>query len=190
VLVFLDARTEEIMARTQLRWGPPAALGICLMIVVGPLLAQGSQNPDVLASLLAEVRGLRAAMEQVASVGPRVQLSMGRLQLQEQRVTAALRKVDDLHERRTDAERDVAQMRSQIAHAQEMMEKTPLDSPERQTLEAQNRALREAVGIRASDVQRLASEEADAASALAAEQGRWNDINQRLEDLERALAHK
>jgi chromosome segregation ATPase len=166
------------------------ALAIFLMVIGGPLLAQGSQNPDVLISLLAEVRGLRAAMEQMASAGPRVQLAMGRLQLQEQRVTAALRKLDDLHGQRTDAEREVAQIRAQVAQAQDAMEHLAADAPERQSFENQSRALKDAMTLRANDVQRLVAEEADTAAALAAEQGRWNEINQRLEELERALTRK
>ena len=35
--------------------------------------------------------------------------------------------------------------------------------------------------------QRLRSEEADVLSVLSAEQGRWNDFNARLDELERAL---
>ena len=40
-----------------------------------------SPQEDVLPALLTEVRGLRAAMEQMASAGPRVQLALGRVQL-------------------------------------------------------------------------------------------------------------
>ena len=39
--------------------------------------------------LLAEVRGLRAAIEQMTSSASRVQLALGRLQLQEPRLNAA-----------------------------------------------------------------------------------------------------
>jgi len=177
------------MARTLLRWGTPVCLAIFLMVVGGSLRAQGS-NPDVLTALLAEVRGLRAAMEQMASAGPRVQLAMGRLQLQEQRVTAALRKLDDLRDRRDDAEREVAQLRVQIAQTQDAIEHVAADAPERPSLENQIRALKDAMTLRASDVQRFAADETDAAAALASEQGRWNDINQRLEELDRALTRR
>jgi primosomal protein N'' len=38
-----------------------------------------------------------------------------------------------------------------------------------------------------ADLQRLQSEEAVLQQQIAAEQGRWNDINRALEDLERTL---
>ncbi len=53
-----------------------------------------AQGQDVLPALLVEVRGLRAAMEAMASSGPRVQLALGRLQLQEQRVNNLLRRLE------------------------------------------------------------------------------------------------
>jgi hypothetical protein len=51
---------------------------------------------DVLPALLVEVRGLRAAMEQMASAGPRIQLFVSRLQLQEARVNAMARRLDEI----------------------------------------------------------------------------------------------
>ena len=42
---------------------------------------------DVLPGLLAEVHGLRLAMEQSAAVTPRLQLTLARLTIEEQRVT-------------------------------------------------------------------------------------------------------
>lgn len=42
---------------------------------------QTASPPDILSALLIEVRGLRAALEQMATAGPRVQLALGRVQL-------------------------------------------------------------------------------------------------------------
>jgi chromosome segregation ATPase len=39
-----------------------------------------------------------------------------------------------------------------------------------------------------AEIQRLQTEEADAASQVASDQTRWAEINQRLEELDRALA--
>ena len=58
--------------------------------------------------LLTEVRGLRQAMEQMAASGPRVQLALGRLQLQEQRVNTMIRRRDAarVHRERGEGGRD------------------------------------------------------------------------------------
>src|SRR5688500_10486073 len=53
---------------------------------------------DVNAQLLQEVRRLREAIETMVSTGARVQIVFGRLQLQEQRTAAAVRRLDQLRE--------------------------------------------------------------------------------------------
>src|SRR5262245_58939243 len=63
----------------------------------GSLVARAqpaSPQADVLGALLTEVRGLRSAMEALASAGPRVQLLLGRVQLQEQRILNQTRRLD------------------------------------------------------------------------------------------------
>src|SRR3954451_5286596 len=50
---------------------------------------------DVLPTLLIEVRDLRGAMEEMAAAGPRVQLALGRVQLQEQRINTLIRRLDE-----------------------------------------------------------------------------------------------
>ena len=75
----------------------------------GGLAAQApraSHGQDVLPALLVEVRGLRAAMEQMASSGPRVQLALGRLQLQEQRVNNLLRRLETVRASLAAAQRE------------------------------------------------------------------------------------
>ena len=70
------------MNRASISWiAGTALLAVCALRT--PLAGQAAvtSNQDTLAALLVEVRGLRAAMEQMASAGPRVQLAFGRLQM-------------------------------------------------------------------------------------------------------------
>src|SRR6476620_1972729 len=71
-----------------------------------PRQAAAAPGEDVLPALLTEVRGLRAAMEQMASAGPRVQLSLGRVQLQGQRVNNLARRLEESRGHLTDAQRN------------------------------------------------------------------------------------
>jgi hypothetical protein len=88
------------MKRFSISWSMTAAL-LAIIALRAPVAGQTAQsNQDTLAALLAEVRGLRAAMEQMASAAPRVQLAMGRLQLQEQRVSTVVRRADAFTRRR------------------------------------------------------------------------------------------
>ena len=65
------------------------------------------------AALLVEVKGLRAAMEQMASAGPRVQLFASRLQLQETRINNMVRRLDTVRDRMAEAQRDVARLQTE-----------------------------------------------------------------------------
>src|SRR6187401_1257852 len=76
--------------------------------------AQPTQTqPEVLPALLTEVRGLRAAMEQMASAGPRIQLFTSRLQLQEARIGNMVRRLDTVRDNLASAQKDYARAGAQ-----------------------------------------------------------------------------
>jgi predicted nucleic acid-binding Zn-ribbon protein len=167
--------------------------GIALVAgLAGSAAARGQAppSPDVLSALLVEVRGLRAAMEQMASAGPRIELALGRLQLQEQRVNTLLRRHTEVRERVADAERGIELVAREIEAGQAQLGGDSLDDNERKAVQlalGETKARHAQLNI---DVQRLRAEEADVAQLLAVEQGRWTEINQRLEELEMALTRR
>lgn len=165
-----------------------------LLVAIGLLAAgaavlrsQAPESPSILPALLTEVKGLRAAMEQMASAGPRVQLALGRLQLQEQRLSMLLMKVDGTRS-------SLAAMQQQLAHQQaqlvqfESSEKEAADPNERRQAEHMIAQMKREMAVTSSEIQRLTTEEASITADVAAEQARWNDFNQRLEELERSLS--
>lgn len=166
-----------------------ALVTIALLLIVTPLATsivarQASAQPDVLSALLVEVRGLRAAMEQLASTGPRVQLSMGRLQLQEQRINTLVRRMDEMRDRRTAVELELSSKQREIADVEESLRREGMQP------EAHVKGLRTEASQILQRLQGLQSEEAALVQEIAAEQGRWSEINQRLEELDRALSRK
>jgi chromosome segregation ATPase len=147
-----------------------------------------SQGSDTLAALLVEVRGLRAAMEQMASAGPRVQLAMGRLQLQEQRINTLLRQVETIRGNLADKQRHEREMTQQLMS---MADEMPNAKPDvRQAMEEQTQAFKRELTLLSPEILRLQAEETALSQQIANEQGRWSDINKNLEDLERALARR
>jgi DNA repair ATPase RecN len=170
--------------------GTIALVAVIATLAVARATGQGAAtNTDVLPALLVEVRGLRAAMEQMASAGPRVQLAMGRLQLQEQRLNTMLRRLDEIRERLAGSESALAQRQDELKRTQEAVQ-TVADPTEHHAIEAQAQELKVMIERGARDLQRLRTEEADLSNSVAAEQARWMDINQRLEELERALTRR
>jgi len=145
---------------------------------------------DVQAALLAEVRALRVAMEQMVTVAPRVQLAMGRLQLQEQRVATLVRRQQELHSSVTGTESSVDEQRRMLVQLEQTAQDTSKGPQERGNAEEQAKAIRAQMGSLETSLQQLRADEASVAQELAGEQARWNDINQRLEDLDRALVRR
>jgi chromosome segregation ATPase len=160
----------------------------------GSLVARAQQAaaaPDVLSALLIEVRGLRAAMEQLASADARVQLALGRVQLQEQRIANQIRRLDTVRASLFPAQKELEPLEVELTEFEASMRRyTGPPTEDRRLAEDNLKELRTRVARRRAEVQRLTAEEALLTQDIAAEQGRWTDFNQRLEELERALSRR
>jgi predicted nucleic acid-binding Zn-ribbon protein len=162
--------------------------------MTGRIAAQSNRtasSDDVLPALLMEVRGLRAAMEQMASAGPRVQLSIGRLQLQEQRINTMLRRVESVADSVSGAESRAAAIQERARNAEQRLTRaTNVTADEREQLELMIPELKREAARAAAEAQRIHAEKAQLEQQIATEQGRWSDINSALEELERALGRR
>jgi chromosome segregation ATPase len=164
--------------------------GVVLLSIAGTLATsafaqQIRQDPDVLTALLTEVRGLRAAIEQMSSASARVQLAMGRLQLSEQRIATYVRRVGEVRDRRIAAEKDIRPIQAQLDDVMEAVKTNPLVSP--QWVEERVRTLKGLIAEAGAGVERLKNEEATLTREIGVEQDRWTEINRTLDDLDRAL---
>ena len=149
---------------------------------------QRAQEPDVLNALLVEVRGLRQALEEMGTAGPRVQLALGRLQLQEQRVNTALRRLESIRDSISKAEREIATQQGQLdAFLKMFKEEKP---GEEHPMAPMMGGFKKGIEAGALEVQRLQAEEAQLQQQISAEQGRWAEINRAMEDLEKALGKR
>jgi chromosome segregation ATPase len=166
-----------------------ASIALLVVLLAGVVAAQraaAQDGPGVLSALLTEVRGLRHAMEQMAAAGPRVQLALGRLQLQEQRVSTLVRRLETVRDALAAAQRELGQHEGQLAQFETVLKDT--NNPEREQVTHMVTNFRTMVARGSADVQRLTAEESAIAGDIASEQGRWTELNQRLEELERTLA--
>ena len=166
-------------------------IAVTIVAAGGTMAAQGTrpQEPDVLAALLTEVRGLRAAMEQLGSAGPRVQLALGRLQLQEQRVNTMVRRLESVREAIARTEKESAGAESQAAMMAKAF-KGGDDNPEKNPMAPLLETFKSALAANAAEIQRLQSEEAQLQQEIATEQARWSEINRGLEELEQSLTKR
>jgi predicted nucleic acid-binding Zn-ribbon protein len=157
-----------------------------------PPARQTEGDGQVLGALLVEVRGLRAAMEQMASAGPRVQLLAARLQLQETRINNMIRRLDTVRDSLAPAQQELASADDQLKRLEEKLASSTLGADSQERMELTHIVpitKRQAADLRAK-VFRLSTEESQLAADIAAEQTRWTAINQQLDELERALAKR
>ena len=180
------------MSTVTRSWMIPA--GVTVLIVLGATTEGQSPQPanqDTLEALLVEVRGLRNAIEQMASVGPSVQLAMGRLQLQEQRINTLVRRADVVHGALVAAHKRASELQDRMGNLQRLLKGNPEpEEPRRSSIEGELPILKQELARATAEIQRLQAEESDAAAQVASEQARWAEINQRLEELDRALTRR
>jgi tetratricopeptide (TPR) repeat protein len=194
-----ERRNHERLWRRFMTHRSAGAIGAAL--VVGWLAAAQAQTPgsgsrDIMPELLAEVRGLRAAIEQMTASSSRVQLALGRLQLQEQRLSAASGRLADVRNELGNAQRRAAELQEQASHLESLVSgQREMPKPEGQTsaeqirrqITAELQAAQHGLTAANAEVQRLTVQENTLASEVSAEEARWADLNRQLEDLERSL---
>jgi hypothetical protein len=155
-------------------------------------LAFAGQNPapqpDPLSSqaIVQELRLLREAVEGVLASSVRVQLLMGRLQLQEARIQALVRQGAEIESQLAGMEGE----RQALSNQRRMLEKVPdqtVDPAERDFAAQQLASLADRLKQIDNRHNSLLAEQASVQQLVAAEQARWGDFNNRLEELERLL---
>ena len=164
-----------------------------LLLVLRPALgAQGSSAApqNAIPELLLEVRALRVAMEQMASAAPRVQLALGRLQLQEQRVNNLLRRQEATHAALVTAQTEYDAVTEALKRFDEAVRVRQPGEPGADEFRQRQFQLKTELTHATAALQRASADDAGLAAEIGAEQARWTDINQRLEELERTLTRK
>ena len=144
-------------------------------------------DTDPIAALTAEFRALRAELAETARASLRLQLLVARVQAQEQRIIYLDRQRTEAATRRSQMEQAVAAMSSHMPFANPG-ELSKLPPEQRRDMERNMELQKEQLGRQEQVLAQLRVEENDAAAALAQEQGRWSDLNTRLDELERSLA--
>lgn len=173
------------------RWFAAAAILAAVANVSGQSAVPTRQD-DVLSALLVEVKGLRAAMEQLASAGPRVQLFASRLQLQEGRMNAMARRLDTVRDNLAAAQRQLVDVQGEEQRLQAAVNAlrasaSPQAREEAEMTESLLGQVRRQLGVAKATTDRHAAEETQLVADLTTEQGRWVEINGRLDELEKAL---
>ncbi len=168
-----------------------AAAGVALIAVVAMPITAHEQGPssttEPTPALLAEVRALRMAIEQSNAVAPRVQLTLTRLNIEEQRIAQLTIQLEQIRRQIADAVLESQKLSDRLGDVESSLQ-SPTEEKVRRTFEYEQRQLKRALRGQAALEQQLRASENDATQALNTEQARWNELNERLDELEALLA--
>jgi predicted nucleic acid-binding Zn-ribbon protein len=164
-------------------------IGIALIAVnaVAPSHAQ-SAAPATMEALLAEVRGLRAEVNQVAGTSIRTQLLVARLSLQEQRINSVAKQLTDVQTQRAAIEGPTAQFDERFKRLEEAVRSPSAPPEQHRQLEQEFESMKLVRADMRQRLQRLVSQESTFSAQLSTEQSRWVEFNDRLDQIEREIA--
>ncbi len=156
---------------------------VAVLLLAAAVSGQGRQPATPADELLAEVRALRADVNNAARSQMRAQLLGMRLQLQEQRIGVVSRQLTEVQERLR------ANQQAQTTLAAQLKAFPFMNVEEKDDAEGIGQIFAPLKGhvaeLERTD-QRLKIEEADLQRLLAVEQARWTGFNAQIEELERA----
>src|SRR5260370_27979469 len=164
----------------------------CLMLALSlyPMaaVAQNGNAPDnaTLQSLLAEVRQLRMAIERAASVLPQTQVLLQRTQLQQQHVETLSRQLEQLRDQITKSSVEDAHFAAEVRDA-ETRASQEQDANRRREVEERLKSAKAQMEQEAIHDQRQRARESQLAGQLQNEQSKLNELQERLDALERVL---
>jgi chromosome segregation ATPase len=140
--------------------------------------------------LLAEVRGLRAEVNQAASASIRAQLLVARLQLQEQRLNVLAGKLSDV--RRLISTLQTGQMpaAAEQKRLEDASRSSSFSTEQQQDFQAQLAAMKAQVAQMQAQEEQLRLQETDLSGQLSSERDHWIDFNSRLDELEREFSQR
>jgi hypothetical protein len=112
-------------------------------------------------------------------------LLTARIQAQEQRLIYLDRQRVDSSTRRSSHQQMISAMAANVPRLNEALSTVPPE--ERRAIEQQIEQQKRDLARQQEALAEMLLQETDAANALAQEQARWDDLNSRLEELERSL---
>lgn len=150
-------------------------------------LVPAQQAAPAQTELLTEVRLLRQAIESLAGTNARLQIVFGRLQLQEQRTTAASQRLEEARSGVIRLSGEIAQLNEHLKDLEAALGDATQKPDRIEGLRGEARQVRRQIELSEGYLARRTAEEAEATVALNLEQGRWSDLNRQLDELERLL---
>ena len=148
---------------------------------------QGQRGPASLDDVVSEIRGLRADLKKSTAATTQVQLLTVRLQLQEQRLAVLSNQRNDVLARLAAESRQRAEVENRVRGFEESRTRNEQVGISRAELEGAENAEKQQLAIHRDAELQLRTQESQLSTEIANEQNRWQDFNNRLDELEKSL---
>lgn len=165
---------------------------VMAFVVAGLAVPAAAQNPpatpptrDVMTDILAELRALRAELRQASESGIKAQLLVGRLQLQEQRISGLSKQLAETQRQLSDSEKASGALKAQVGLIGDNVETA--SSAERAEAEQAFAPLKGILQQLEKRDQELRAQETYLTNLIADEQSRWTSFNNMLDQLAASL---
>ena len=143
-------------------------------------------DSQTLQALLAEVHQLRQELRTGSAVAQKTQILFFRIQTQETAVARLLQRADDARTKLVETQTTRKNFEGEAKRAQDSLEHTD-NAAERKSLEDMVRYLKRRSLEAAEDEQQRQAKQIEAEEQLRIEQAKLNDLQTRLDELEKAL---
>jgi DNA repair exonuclease SbcCD ATPase subunit len=160
---------------------------LAALLISSFAVAQEPAQDATLQTLLKEVHALRIALEHSNQIGPKVQIALARMQLQEERVRNASRQLQDARDKIANVQNRLAEGADRIKQAEAQQAQT-VDPNHRKQMDFELSTMKAELGQLGTFEQQLRAKEAEASSLVFSEQAKWNEVNDLLTSIERMLA--
>jgi len=178
----MKPRTRSIVAIALVT----TVLTLVVSLHVRAATPRAQRADETMKVLLAEVHALRLAMEHTAAIAPRVQLTLARLGIEEQRTMQIGTQLDQVRRQLADTVLESKKLANQLEDLEKAIQE-PISEEQRRGWEFERADIKRKLSAQAALEQQLRTRENEFAQVLATEQARWVDLNGRLDELERLL---
>jgi hypothetical protein len=145
-----------------------------------------SSQAATLQTLLNEVHALRVALERSNQIAPRVQITLAKMQLAEERVRNANRQLLDARDALMHIQTKIAEGADHVKQVEARLTQT-VDPKERMQFNLDLESMKGEIAQLSTQETQFRTKEAEASSLLMSEQAKWNEVNDLLTAIERAL---
>src|SRR5216684_8287270 len=145
-----------------------------------------ASDVQTLQALLTEVHQLRLALERSTQIAPRIQIAVERLKLQQDQVARTARQLDDLRQNIDNRRADLPKIQQRLETIAAESDQATDPGKHRELVETSKMMKLESDQVEKS-LQQMQAREGELASQLQSEQSRLAELNDRLDQIERAL---